>query len=109
MQKVRRKLRHVQSRPLEVEAAPQDPVFTQGQLLRSIGAALAIVGFDSATPSALEMFRGCVEECEKDSGQKIPGKRCETDQRDQTFSLSSTKPQLRCLLAGAQLRQLKTS
>ncbi len=61
--KVRRKLQHVQTRPQHVEPAPQDPVFVQGQLLRSIGAALAIVGFDSVKPAALEMFRSHVEEC----------------------------------------------
>ena len=61
--RVRRRLQRAQSRPAHVEAAPQDPVFVQGQLLRSISAALTMVGFDSAKPSALEMFRGAVEEC----------------------------------------------
>lgn len=43
--------------------APQDPVFAQGQLMRSITAALTMVGFDSVKPSALEMFRAATEEC----------------------------------------------
>ncbi len=61
--KVRRKLQHVQIRPQHVETAPQDPVFTQGQLLKSIGAALTLAGFDGVKQSALEMFRAHVEEC----------------------------------------------
>ena len=61
--KVRRRLQHVQGKPAHTETASQDPVFVQGQLLRSICAALASVGFESALPSALEMFRGAVEEC----------------------------------------------
>jgi hypothetical protein len=32
--------------------------------LRSISAALTMVGFDSVKPTALEMFRSHVEECE---------------------------------------------
>lgn len=61
--KVRRALRHVQNRPEHIEPAPQDPIFTQGQLMRSITAALVVAGFDSAQPTALEMFRASVEEC----------------------------------------------
>lgn len=68
--KVRRRLQHVQARPAHIEVAPQDPVFVQGQLLRSISAALAMAGFDSAKPSALEMFRGAVEECECKPAQR---------------------------------------
>lgn len=60
---VRRKLHHVQHRPQYVEAASQDPVFVQGQLLRSISAALVMAGFDSVKPTALEMFRSHTEEC----------------------------------------------
>ncbi|KAK3709112.1 hypothetical protein LTR37_011091 [Vermiconidia calcicola] len=60
--KVRRRLQHVQVKPQHVEPAPQDPVFVQGQLMRSIGAALAMAGFDSVKPTALEMFRSHVEE-----------------------------------------------
>ena len=63
--KVTRRLHHVQKRPQHVELAPQDPVFVQGQLLRSISAALTMVGFDSVKPTALEMFRSHVEECEE--------------------------------------------
>lgn len=58
-------LRHVQVRPKDIELAPQDPVFAQGQLMKSIGAALVMAGFDSVKPSALEMFRAQVEECEE--------------------------------------------
>ncbi|KAK4626721.1 hypothetical protein CLAFUW4_04425 [Fulvia fulva] len=61
-QRVHHKLRHVQKRPNNVEPAPQDPVFAQGQLLKSISAALVMAGFDSVKPSALEMFRSHVEE-----------------------------------------------
>lgn len=62
--KVRRALRHAQKVPKhDVELAAQDPVFAQGQLLRSIGAALVLAGFDSVKPSALEMFRSHAEEC----------------------------------------------
>lgn len=57
-------LQHVQTRPKDIEPAPQDPVFAQGQLLKSIGAALLMAGFDSVKASALEMFRAEVEECE---------------------------------------------
>jgi len=57
------RLSHVQTRPAHVESAPQDAVFIQGQLLRSIATALAAVGFDSATPSALESLRAETEEC----------------------------------------------
>lgn len=55
----------MQVKPQHIEPAPQDPVFVQGQLMRSIGAALALAGFDSVKPTALEMFRSHVEECEK--------------------------------------------
>lgn len=57
-------LRHVQHMPEAVEPAPQDPEFADGQLLKSIGAALTLVGFDSVKPTALEMFRAHTEECE---------------------------------------------
>lgn len=56
------KLRRRQHMPQHVEAAPQDPVFAQGQLLRSITGALALAGFDSVKPTALEMFRSHTEE-----------------------------------------------
>ncbi|KXT15694.1 hypothetical protein AC579_133 [Pseudocercospora musae] len=55
-------LRHVQQRPIGIEIAPQDPVFVQGQIIKSISAALVIAGFHSVKASALEMFRGQVEE-----------------------------------------------
>ncbi|KAK3114884.1 hypothetical protein LTR53_006342 [Teratosphaeriaceae sp. CCFEE 6253] len=55
-------LRHVQRVPQHVEPATQDPVLAQGQLLRSISAALSAVGFDSVKPTALEMFRSQTEE-----------------------------------------------
>ncbi|TKA78556.1 hypothetical protein B0A55_02821 [Friedmanniomyces simplex] len=55
-------LRHVQRRPENVEPAPPDPAFAQGQLLRSISAALNAVGFDGVKPTALEMFRSHTEE-----------------------------------------------
>lgn len=56
-------LHHTQRTPLHTEPAPQDPIFIQAQLLRSLTAALAIAGFDSVKPSALEMFRAQTEEC----------------------------------------------
>jgi transcription initiation factor TFIID subunit 8 len=55
-------LSHIQSLPPNTEAAPQDETFIQAQLLRSICTALAIVGYDSVKPSALEMFRAELEE-----------------------------------------------
>ena len=54
-------LHHVQQLPEAVEPAPQDPEFAEGQLLKSIGAALTLAGFDK--PTALEMFRAHTEEC----------------------------------------------
>jgi hypothetical protein len=56
-------LHHVQQIPDAVEPAPQDPEFAEGQLLKSIGAALTLAGFDSVKPTALEMFRAHTEEC----------------------------------------------
>ena len=56
-------LHHVQQLPDAVEPAPQDPEFAEGQLLKSIGAALTLAGFDSVKPTALEMFRAHTEEC----------------------------------------------
>jgi transcription initiation factor TFIID subunit 8 len=61
---VRRRLQHVQQIPEAVEPAPQDPVYAEGQLLKSISAALTLAGFDSVKPTALEMFRAHAEECE---------------------------------------------
>ena len=61
---VRRRLQHVQQIPEAVEPAPQDPEYAEGQLLKSISAALTLVGFDSVKPTALEMFRSHAEECE---------------------------------------------
>jgi transcription initiation factor TFIID subunit 8 len=60
--RITRRLRHIQHKPANVEPAPQDAVFTQSQLLRSITAILTAVGFDSVKPSALEMFRSHTEE-----------------------------------------------
>lgn len=57
-------LSHIQQLPPATEPAPQDEAFVQAQLLRSICTALTIVGYDSVKPSALEMFRAEVEECE---------------------------------------------
>lgn len=62
--KVHRHLHHVQQMPDSVESAPQDPEFAEGQLLKSIAAALTLAGFDSVKPTALEMFRAHTEECE---------------------------------------------
>ena len=64
-QKIRHRIRRAQIQPLHTEAASQDPVFAQGQLLRSISAALVLAGFDGVKPTALEMFRSHVEECEQ--------------------------------------------
>ena len=61
---VRRRLQHVQQIPEAVEPAPQDPEYAEGQLLKSISAALTLAGFDSVKPTALEMFRSHAEECE---------------------------------------------
>ena len=61
--KVHHALHYVQHQPAHIEPAPQNPVFAQGQLMRSISAALTMVGFDSAKPTAIEMFRAAVEEC----------------------------------------------
>ncbi|CZT21038.1 uncharacterized protein RCC_06899 [Ramularia collo-cygni] len=61
-QRVVHTLRHVQNRPKHIEPAPQDPVFAQGQLLKSIVAALRLAGFEAANASAIEMFRSHVEE-----------------------------------------------
>lgn len=60
---VHHRLHHVQQLPDAVEPAPQDPEFAEGQLLKSIGAALTLAGFDSVKPTALEMFRAHTEEC----------------------------------------------
>jgi transcription initiation factor TFIID subunit 8 len=57
-------LSHIQQLPAATEPAAQDEAFIQAQLLRSISTALTIVGYDSVKPSALEMFRAEVEECE---------------------------------------------
>lgn len=51
-----------QPRPQHIEPASQSTGLPGGQLLRSITAALHIAGFDSAKPSALEMFRAQTEE-----------------------------------------------
>ena len=57
-------LSHIQHLPAATEPAAQDATFIQAQLLRSICTALTIVGYDSVKPSALEMFRAELEECE---------------------------------------------
>jgi len=64
------KLEHVQQLPAHTEPAPQDALFVQGQLLRSITTALAAVGFDSVRPSALEAFRAETEECRSQTPHK---------------------------------------
>lgn len=61
-QRVTHKLHHVQNLPKHIEPAPQEPVFLQGQLIKSISAGLHLAGFDGVTASALEMFRAQVEE-----------------------------------------------
>lgn len=63
-QKTHHQLHHVQRLPDATEPAPQDPEFAEGQLLKSITAALTLAGFDSVKPTALEMFRAHTEECE---------------------------------------------
>ncbi|GAB1739902.1 hypothetical protein NU219Hw_g4833t1 [Hortaea werneckii] len=62
-------LRHVQRMPDDIEPAPQGsvapahvPDFARDHLLKSLGAALAIAGFDGARPEALEMLREHAEE-----------------------------------------------
>lgn len=65
---VHHQLHHVQQLPGAVEPAPQDPEFAEGQLLKSITAALTLAGFDSVKPTALEMFRAHVEECKSSYG-----------------------------------------
>lgn len=61
---VHRRLQHAQQIPEAVEPAPQDPEYADGQMLKSITAALTLAGFDSVKPTALEMFRAHAEECE---------------------------------------------
>lgn len=63
------RLRHIQRRPSHTEPAPQGgvapahtPDTTRDQLLKSLGSALALAGFDSARPEALEMLREHTEE-----------------------------------------------
>ena len=56
-------LSHIQQQPAQTEPAAQDEAFIQAQLMRSICSALTVVGYDGVRPSALEMFRGQVEEC----------------------------------------------
>lgn len=65
---VHHQLHHVQQLPGAAEPAPQDPEFAEGQLLKSITAALTLAGFDSVKPTALEMFRAHVEECKSSYG-----------------------------------------
>ncbi|OQO06073.1 hypothetical protein B0A48_08661 [Cryoendolithus antarcticus] len=59
---VRRRMRHVQHLPNNTELTPQDPAVAEQQLLKSITASLTLAGFDGADSTALEMFRGLVEE-----------------------------------------------
>lgn len=55
---------HVQQERLDEAASrSQDEAFFEAQLLRSISLALSSVGFDSVKPTALEAFRGEVEQC----------------------------------------------
>lgn len=70
-QMVHHHLRHVQHIPEAVEPAPQDPEFADGQLLKSITAALTLAGFDSVKPTALEMFRAHTEECKWIDGKVL--------------------------------------
>jgi hypothetical protein len=65
------RLGHIQQLPAATEPAAQDETFVQAQLLRSLCTALTIVGYESVKPSALEMFRAEVEECE-DLQSKTP-------------------------------------
>lgn len=55
-------LHYHQRLPAHIEPAPQDAAIIQAQFLRSISAALVSVGFESARPEALEMFRSHAEE-----------------------------------------------
>ena len=55
-------LRYKQPTTVDPTLAPQDPVFTQSQLLRSIIIACGAVGFDGIKATALEGFRAAVEE-----------------------------------------------
>jgi transcription initiation factor TFIID subunit 8 len=66
-------LHRLQPLPAAIEPAPQDPVFTQGQLLRSIASALVLAGFDGVQPSALESFRALVEEYMLEFLQRVAG------------------------------------
>jgi len=56
-------LRYRQQWHTDPTLAPQDELFFESQLLRSIVVALSAVGFDSVKPTALEAFRAEVEEC----------------------------------------------
>ncbi|KAI9663799.1 MAG: hypothetical protein M1821_007289 [Bathelium mastoideum] len=55
-------IHYKQPSTVDPSLAPQDPVFVQSQLLRSIIIACGAVGFDSITTTALESFRAAVEE-----------------------------------------------
>ncbi|OJD34131.1 bromodomain associated protein [Diplodia corticola] len=60
---VRHGIRHKQAwREDPSIAAPQDEAFFQAQILRACSISLTAVGFESAKPTALEAFRGQVDE-----------------------------------------------
>lgn len=64
--KRRRIVHHIKHKqPWEVDPTltPQDEKVFGSQMLRAISLTLGAVGFDGAMPSALEMFRGQIEEC----------------------------------------------
>jgi transcription initiation factor TFIID subunit 8 len=52
-----------QERAQEAALKAQDEAFFDAQLLRAISLTLSSVGFDSVKPTALEAFRGEVEQC----------------------------------------------
>ncbi|KAF2840248.1 hypothetical protein M501DRAFT_911077, partial [Patellaria atrata CBS 101060] len=59
---VKHGIKHKQNFEEDPTERPQDEAFFQSQLLRALSLNLSAVGFDGAKPSALEMFRGAVEE-----------------------------------------------
>ncbi|KJX98860.1 bromodomain associated domain protein [Zymoseptoria brevis] len=90
-------LHHAQVRPVGIELAPQDPLFAQGQLLKSIGTALVLAGFDGVKATALEMFRAQVEEfmlsfLEQTSASMQNGRRTKPTALDFARALASTRP-----------------
>jgi hypothetical protein len=63
MRTVHHAVSHQQQLAAEAKSRSEDAAFYDAQLERSIALALVAVGFDRATPEALEAFRGEIEQC----------------------------------------------